>query len=155
MIDDTNKLQKFRPELVVGFLFLDHCRQVVLIRKDKPDWQAGRLNGVGGKVEPGENFMDAMPREWYEETGESRSQWEHFAQLDIGRVTIHFFRAFDQTSIAKTTEKEVIVRADVSTLRDSEMHCRYGDTMLRLPVVTNLKWLIPLALSGESAIITQ
>jgi 8-oxo-dGTP diphosphatase len=37
-----------------GFLFsLDRTR-VLLIRKRRPAWQAGRLNGVGGKIEPGE-----------------------------------------------------------------------------------------------------
>src|SRR5690349_13991679 len=37
----------------LGFLF-DGTGRVVLIRKRRPAWQAGLLNGVGGKVEPGE-----------------------------------------------------------------------------------------------------
>ena len=31
-----------------GFLFSDDRRHVVLIRKRRPAWQAGKLNGVGG-----------------------------------------------------------------------------------------------------------
>jgi 8-oxo-dGTP pyrophosphatase MutT (NUDIX family) len=45
----------------------DDC--VLLIEKNKPNWQAGLLNGVGGKVEPGEKFVTAMAREFAEETG--------------------------------------------------------------------------------------
>lgn len=45
---------------VVGFM-LDQAREhVVLIEKNRPAWQAGKLNGVGGKVEPGEFPVNAM-----------------------------------------------------------------------------------------------
>lgn len=54
---------------VLGFAFSHTMRSVVLIEKLKPDWQAGKLNGVGGKIEPGENAYDAMAREFFEETG--------------------------------------------------------------------------------------
>ena len=42
--------------------------RIMLIRKAKPEWQRGRLNLVGGKVEPGESFDDAAVREFAEET---------------------------------------------------------------------------------------
>lgn len=41
---------------------------VMLITKAKPDFQKGRLNLVGGKVEEGESFMEAAEREFKEET---------------------------------------------------------------------------------------
>jgi hypothetical protein len=37
-------------EYVVGFAF-DTDGRVALIRKNRPEWQAGRLNGIGGHVE--------------------------------------------------------------------------------------------------------
>ncbi len=40
--------------MVAGFLFDESRERVVLIKKQKPEWQSGRLNGVGGKIEPGE-----------------------------------------------------------------------------------------------------
>lgn len=42
---------------------------ILLVLKDKPAWQKGRLNLVGGKVEPGEAPVDAAMRELYEEAG--------------------------------------------------------------------------------------
>lgn len=52
----------------LGFAF-DDVGRVVLIRKNKPEWQAGRWNGVGGLIESGETPQVAMAREFEEETG--------------------------------------------------------------------------------------
>jgi len=41
----------------------------LLVRKAQPEWQRGRLNLPGGKVEPDEDVMDAAWRELREETG--------------------------------------------------------------------------------------
>ena len=54
---------------VVGFLFNPDMTEVVLIKKNRPDWQKGLLNGVGGKIESGEDPITAMIREFKEETG--------------------------------------------------------------------------------------
>lgn len=43
--------------------------KILLVRKDKPEWQKGRLNLVGGKIEPGESPLDAAVRELKEESG--------------------------------------------------------------------------------------
>lgn len=53
---------------VLGFAFTPDGR-VALIQKRRPAWQAGRLNGVGGKVESTEHSAAAMVREFREETG--------------------------------------------------------------------------------------
>jgi 8-oxo-dGTP pyrophosphatase MutT (NUDIX family) len=42
---------------------------VLLIRKAKPEWQKGLLNGIGGKLESPESVMDCTIREFREETG--------------------------------------------------------------------------------------
>lgn len=43
--------------------------RVLGILKNRPEWQAGRWNGIGGKIEPGEWPIDAMCRETKQETG--------------------------------------------------------------------------------------
>jgi 8-oxo-dGTP pyrophosphatase MutT (NUDIX family) len=53
---------------VLGFVFDYGFHHVLLICKTSPEWQAGRLNGLGGKIEPGESPLQAMDRELREET---------------------------------------------------------------------------------------
>ena len=53
---------------VLGFAFTTDGR-VALIQKKRPAWQAGKLNGIGGKVENNEDSTSAMRREFREETG--------------------------------------------------------------------------------------
>lgn len=43
--------------------------QTLLVLKNKPAWQRGRLNLLGGKVEPGETPQEAAVRELFEESG--------------------------------------------------------------------------------------
>lgn len=53
---------------VVSFADIDNG-DVLLVLKDRPAWQAGRLNLVGGKIEDGETPMEAAVRELQEESG--------------------------------------------------------------------------------------
>jgi 8-oxo-dGTP diphosphatase len=63
-------------EYVLGFAFNSDKDYVVLINKNKPNWQKGSLNGVGGKIETGETEGNAMVREFYEETGVKTKSFE-------------------------------------------------------------------------------
>lgn len=58
---------------VVGFIFSHDLKQVLLIRKKRPDWQKRRLNGIGGHLNAKErknlDFNNAFIREAKEETG--------------------------------------------------------------------------------------
>lgn len=120
---------------VAGFLIDNDARTVALVRKGKPAWQAGRLNGIGGKIEDGEDDSQAMRREFLEEAGVdiSEAMWEVFAVVagDWGSVT--FFRVFGPTSAVRTMESEPI-----------EVHSL--DALPLDECLPNLSWLIPLAL---------
>lgn len=54
---------------VVGFVVDHDYHNVLLIQKNRPTWQAGLLNGIGGGVERGETSQQALIREIKEETG--------------------------------------------------------------------------------------
>ena len=53
----------------VGFIFNAGLSRVALIHKNRPEWQKGKLNGIGGKMEEGETSSACMVREVQEETG--------------------------------------------------------------------------------------
>lgn len=141
---------------VLGFLFLNGKREVVMIRKNKPEWQAGKLNGVGGKIErTDESPLAAMQREWKEETGEKRDTWEQFLTLNFKAAKVHCFRAFDLQSSATTATDEMIVRAQVGTLNCQRVDCIFGSITEYIAPLANIRWIIPFALSGETGAIIQ
>lgn len=79
-------------QYVVGLIFDESFENILLIRKNRPDWQKGRLNGVGGKVEEQETSYEAMVRECEEECGLLLYNWllvENFSDSDSYEV--HFF----------------------------------------------------------------
>lgn len=128
---------------VCGFLFNPERTHVALIRKTKPEWQAGKLNGIGGKVEHGETLWRAVQREFQEETGAVVDTWDYpFAELaprwDNG-TKIFFFRAFGNPLLRSPTEEAV----DWYPLAD----------LPALDVIPNLRWLIPLALDRSTVLV--
>lgn len=54
---------------VLGFYFVDNSPVVLLIEKVSPEWCKGKLNGLGGSIEPNETPKQAMVREFKEESG--------------------------------------------------------------------------------------
>lgn len=69
-------------DYVLGFAF-DQYGAVALIQKNRPDWQAGKWNGIGGHREPGETGHEAMSREFQEETSMiiGPTRWRMAGQL--------------------------------------------------------------------------
>ncbi|MYA32208.1 MAG: 8-oxo-dGTP diphosphatase [Gemmatimonadales bacterium] len=58
--------ESWRPDLHATLLFIVRGGEILLIHK-KRGLGAGKLNGAGGKVEPGESTLDAAMREFQEE----------------------------------------------------------------------------------------
>lgn len=81
---------------VLGFLFNKSRTQVALILKNRPVKQAGRYNGVGGKINRGELSVVAMRREFKEETGLNIQDWDLYARyrFKFTGSTMFVFRAF-------------------------------------------------------------
>lgn len=55
-------------EYVLACVFNASLDKILLIQKNRPDYQAGLLNGIGGKIEPNERPIEAIKREVFEET---------------------------------------------------------------------------------------
>ena len=124
--------------MVCGFMFSLRRDYVVLIEKLKgPVAVKYRWNGVGGKVEADESSVQAMVREFQEETGVHTGvdDWELFCDCFGHDWHVSFYRAFhDSYSLAETKESERIVIVPMRTIQNCN-------------TVPNLSWLIPLAFS--------
>ena len=72
---------------VVGFCFDEDLKHVAIVKKNRPDYQAGLFNGIGGKIEFRETGKAAMEREFFEETGVRINQdtWVHFGDKTDGK----------------------------------------------------------------------
>lgn len=121
---------------VCGFCFIDD--DVILIRKNKPEWQRGKLNGVGGKIESGETPEQAMVREFIEETGldTSESDWNHFVTLESNKRWIVFFFV----ATLRNVEPQSITEEKVGI---------FPSNPLPSDCLPNLKWLIPIAKTND------
>lgn len=117
----------------VGFMFSPDMRRVLLLLKDRPVWQQGKLNGVGGKVEESESGDAAMVREFAEEVGivTAPEDWNLRALMTDPRTNMemYIFMATGDISQARTVETEVPAVVEVDNLPRN--------------VVPNLHWLIP------------
>jgi 8-oxo-dGTP diphosphatase len=123
-------------EYVVGFQFNEERTKVALIRKSKPEWQKGLLNGVGGKIETRDvNARAAMVREFQEETGVLTDAWMHYARMEGGDWVVECFACTGNLNWLRSAEAEPIEVVDLD-----------GRTLVRKDIIENLPWLITLAL---------
>lgn len=67
---------------------LETHNKVLLVEKQKPEWQKGLFNLVGGKIEAGEGPIDAAIRELHEESG--LVPIPHFDPFIAGTITGDF-----------------------------------------------------------------
>lgn len=120
---------------VVGFMFSNDRQFVALIRKNRPEWQAGKLNGIGGKIEDGEIPRGAMVREFREETG-LETRWEDWTIR--GRIEGPEFRVY----ILQAWSNKVF---DAKTVTDENVIIFAVDKILLLDniLIPNLKAIIP------------
>lgn len=86
---------------------------VVLIRKTKPEWQAGKLNFVGGKVEDDETPLDCMVREFREETSVDipADDWKYVGQMsrpDVFEISMFAHTSNAINGVITTTEEQIL-----------------------------------------------
>jgi len=104
-------------DYTVSFLFTEDGKQVLLLKKDRTTF-AGKLNGVGGKVEKFDNSnAEAAKREISEETGVPTDALLDFTWLGTltlpwdcthlgGCATVHFYAAITDASLVSQQSGE-------------------------------------------------
>lgn len=114
---------------VLGFVF-DARDQVLLMTKDHPTAQVGKLNGIGGKILDDEGTAAAMAREGAEEVySENPFHWLLAGEFGGAGWIVHVFTAVYQLPV-EAKEKEPV---DWYSIHRLPVNCMY-----------NLKYLVPL-----------
>lgn len=121
----------------LAFIFTPNFDKVLLIEKQKPDWQKGKLNGIGGKHDAHESSEQCISRETLEETGLDipDTSWLQYAKIKMYDIDIEVdvFAATYNSDMndAESREGLPVTWVPVSDLPDN--------------VMTNLRILIPAA----------
>jgi len=130
-----------KTQMVIGFMFTDDMKQVLLILKNHgPLCVIGRHNGIGGHIEPTDaDSMGAQIREFEEETGIKTTQedWVKFTELVGKDFVVHCFYGVNSRAVlnAKTMTDEKIEIINV---------CDTGSmNIFNIPLAPNLVWMIP------------
>jgi 8-oxo-dGTP diphosphatase len=130
-----------QDEYVLGFAFGERKGRpaVLLVQKSSPAWQAGKYNGVGGRIEPGETPLTAMVREFGEETGINTNGDEWTERLTIEgslwKVTIFKMESRYLHLAKQITPKDKPIVCDIEALPTN--------------VIPNLRWIIPFLVDRE------
>jgi 8-oxo-dGTP diphosphatase len=117
-----------------GFIFTPDFKKVLLMSKNRPADQKGKINGVGGKHEDTESAVECITREVKEETGlETEFRNWHI----VGQLQMKEWQVAIMTTIYEGNPK------DAKSLTDEKVAWQKVD---KLPknMISNLRWLIPL-----------
>lgn len=127
-----------RPRYVLGFMFNEDTTRIALLIKQRPLWQKDLLNGMGGRVLPGESVADAMVRTFQKETGFQtlEHEWSHFATVSCfsNGIRVDCFCARGNILALRSTTDELVVGHHAHAVH-------LGSNLM----IKNLPWIIALA----------
>jgi len=126
----------WQGEMLATLMFIVHDGQVLLIEK-KRGLGAGKINGPGGKIEPGETPLQAVIRETEEELcitphapRKLGELW--FAMSDHPDILCHVFRAETFTGTPTETDEAVPLWAALDAI---PYHRMWADDCHWLPLL--------------------
>jgi len=127
-----------KTKYVAGLLFSLDMSQVALIKKERPAWQKGRFNAIGGKIEDDETPEQAMRREFREEAGVDiiEQYWDLTVKMGGSDWELYFYRSWGKPEDCRTQTDEEVFVFDVDEVK----------LMSRPHFIGNLSWLVPLCL---------
>ncbi|PRM93765.1 NUDIX domain-containing protein [Aliarcobacter cryaerophilus] len=87
--------------VVVGII--TDNKEILLLKKNNPDWQRGLYNGIGGKVELNATPLETIIRKSEEELGVNISNWRELdsEMSSSGVEIVYFLTILDENEIKK------------------------------------------------------
>jgi len=156
--DTSNGLKRYSLAFIFGTDDSGKVSHLLLIRKAKPQWQQGRLNGIGGGVETDESADECNAREVSEEThgriSLSPDQWRRFARLSGKEVyNQRASKTFEILLYTIKVHNTMLRAAAAATLGASEplvlLYLNDLFTDENLKVLPNVRWMVAMARSFE------
>ena len=115
MKNHNKEIEKY----TLGFLFDKNKENILLIQKNRPEWQKGKFNAIGGKVEEDEDVLACMEREFEEETSLKIEDWQFNRDLNLvfPHAYVHVYYQFsDEVFNFKSETDEQLSLHEVSNL---------------------------------------
>lgn len=127
---------------VLAFIFSHDLKEVLLVNKQRPDWQKGKWNGLGGHIEKDEFPFQAVKREISEEIyGAS------FALDDITHA-VTFVCPGGTVWVYKMLAGRFDNLTEIRSRTDEPVKAFYVKSISGWAnMLDSMKWLIPLILS--------
>lgn len=123
----------------LGFAFNSDLTKIVLITKNRPAWQRGKLNGIGGGIEQADLCSStAMAREFEEEAGvlTTPAQWIQFLTMESDNWQCDCF----------CTQLSDVEMSNIKSCTDETVAVYSIDDIQNQLCVTNCKWIIYMAI---------
>jgi 8-oxo-dGTP diphosphatase len=143
---------RWQPTEHANLCFVIRDRQILLIRK-KRGLGAGKINGPGGRLEPGETALAAAIREVQEEIGVTPTGLEqvgelHFQFLDDYKLHVVVFAADGFTGELRETDEATPIWVNLDAIPYDEM---WQDDPHWLPLVlTRTKFTAHFVFEGDN-----
>lgn len=116
---------------------------IALIRKTKPEWQAGSYNFVGGKIELNESPEECVRREFWEETGiDIEHGWKYLGKMERPDDFVCYIYTITDPrveNVTTTTDETVVLMDRTHFINSNE------------PMISNLKSIYQFAISNDFA----
>lgn len=118
LLQSTEVALPKHQDYTLGFMFDVNTGHVALIRKARPEWQAGKLNGIGGHKEYGESPKECQVREFREETGKvtTPEDWRLYCTLQGKNKSGRTYRVFCYWSMGDLSDLQTMTDEQIVTL---------------------------------------
>lgn len=103
--------------VVVGII--TDNEEILLLKKNNPDWQKGLYNGIGGKVELNTTPLETIIKKCQEELGVNISNWiELYSEISSSGIEIVYFLTTLNEGEIKKLQSQTDERAELFSINN-------------------------------------
>ena len=103
--------------VVVGII--TDNKEILLLKKNNPDWQRGLYNGIGGKVELNTTPLETITKKCQEELGVNISNWiELDSEISSSGIEIVYFLTTLNENEIKKLQSQTDERAELFSINN-------------------------------------